>query len=235
MTVVRRRVQLISEIVFGLAVLLWGVSLWLPFVGEWLSEKSVFGLILVGLIVQVIALLDELTRGPGIESAIGHDQDADLDRLRKYVRERRPESADLIEYSSFMVNSLLEDLRRQQTKIRLLICDPTTAVNAWQAQRIRTCISTLRDVTLKDYAGATVRCYQLPASVRGRKIDGYLNIGWYFYGHDLYGVQGTNTMITIRTDAADGRLLRELFEETFELLWNHPRTRELDLAGGSPG
>jgi hypothetical protein len=229
--VVRRRIQLISGVVFAVVFALWATSLWLPFVGEWLSETSVFVVILIGLVVQIITLLDELLRGPGIQTAVGHDQHSDLDTLRGYVRDHRPASADLIEYSSFMVNSLLEDMKRQKTRIRLLICDPDSAVNDWQARRIRTCISTLRDVTFKDYSEATVRCYRQPASLRGRLIDEYLNIGWYFYGHHLYGVQGTNTMITIRTETADGRLLRLLFDETFELLWNHPSTRELDLTG----
>ena len=134
-----------------------------------------------------------------------------------------------------MVNSLLEDLRRQQTEVRLLLCDPSAACNEWQKHRIEACIATLADVTFKGYSKVEVRCYKVPASVRGRKIDDQLNVGWYFYGHDLYGVQGTNTMITLRTENHDGKLFEFLFDQTFDLMWNHPQTRELDLNDPSRG
>jgi hypothetical protein len=229
----RRRLQLISAVIFGIVFILWTLSLWLPFVSDWLVRNNIFGLILIGLIVQVLALLDELIRGRNIDSGIGRDQSQDLDKLRDYVREHRPETADLIEYSSFMVTSLLEDLMRKQVEIRLLICDPDHAVNEWQSRRIRGCISTLCDFTFAGYSKATVRCYQIPASVRGRHIDDLLNIGWYFYGHEVYGVQGTATMITVNTESSEGILLQTLFTEAFDVLWNHPRTRQLDLATGS--
>jgi len=228
--ILRRRFPVISGVIFGIVLILWLVSLWLPFVADWLTAHNIFGLILVGVLVQVLALLDELIRGPEVQAAVGRDQSEDLAKLREYVRDHRPATADLIEYSSFMVNSLLEDLCRQNATIRLLICDPEHAVNEWQKTRIRNVIATLRDVTLRNYAKATVRCYQMPASVRGRKIDDMLNIGWYYYGHELYGVQGTTTMLTVRTWSTEGTLLGALFDESFNMLWNHPATRQLDLA-----
>jgi len=228
----RRRMQLISTIIFGIALILWTMSLWLPFVSEWLVQKNLFTLIVIGLMVQILAVLDEVLRGGDVKSGIGRDQGEDLDRLRKYVHDFRPEKADLLEYSSFMVTQLLEDLMRKRATIRLLICDPDHAINDWQARRIRNCISTLCDFTFADYSKATVRCYRIPASVRGRRIDDLLNVGWYFYGHDFYGVQGTNTMITVNTKSPDGILFQKLFTDSFEMLWNHPQTQQLDLATG---
>jgi hypothetical protein len=229
----RRRMQFISALIFGAIFIVWTVSLWFPFVSDWLVKDNIFGLILIGLMVQVLALLDELIRGRSIESGIGRDQNDDLDRLRNYVHAHRPERADLLEYSSFMVTSLLEDLMRKQVTVRLLICDPDHAINDWQARRIRRCISTLCEFTFSGYSKATVRCYQIPASVRGRHIDNILNMGWYFYGHEAYGVEGTATMITVNTESSEGGLLQALFAEAFDSLWNHPQTQELDLAAGS--
>lgn len=231
--VLRRRVQLISALVFGLIFIAWTISLWLPFVADWLVKNNLFGLIIIGLMVQVVALLDELIRGRNIESGINRDQNEDLEKLRAYVRDRRPEKADLLEYSSFMVTTLLEDLRKRGVAIRLLICDPDHAINDWQTRRIRGCISTLCDFTFHDYAKATVRCYQIPASLRGRRIGDLLNVGWYYYGHEFYGVQGSATMMTANTDSPEGGFLRAQFEEVFNSLWNHPETRQLDLATGS--
>lgn len=230
--ILRRRLQLISAIIFGAVLITWTISLWLPFVSDWLVRNNIFALVVIGLMVQILAVLDELLRGGDLKSGIGRDQNDDLDKLRKYVHEYRPDKADLLEYSSFMVSSLLEELMRKQTTIRLLICDPDHAINEWQARRIRGCISTLCDFTFSGYAKATVRCYQIPVSVRGRQIDDLLNVGWYFYGHELYGIQGTNTMITVNTKSPDGHLLRSLFVEAFEMLWNHPQTQQLDLATG---
>jgi hypothetical protein len=188
---------------------------------------------LIGLVVQVIALLDDMSHAPVMQTAVGRDQYQDLDQLRQYVRDHRNSTADFIEYSSFMVNSLLEDLVRQHATIRLLITHPSCAINDWQRNRINGVIATLRDVTLRDYPNAVVRCYNVPGSVRGRQIDQFLNIGWYFYGHDLYGVQGTNSMITLKTESAEGQVLKQLFDETFYLLWNHPETKQLDFS--APG
>lgn len=216
-------------------LVIWTVSLWLPFIADWLTAHNVFGLILIGLVVQVIAFLDDLGNEPAMRTAIGRDQYRDLNLLRQYVREHRNSNADLIEYSSFMVNPLLEDLVRQHANIRLLISDPTCAINDWQKARINSIITTMRDVTLRNYPKAVVKCYRVPASVRGRQIDQHLNIGWYFYGHGLYGVQGTNTMITLTTESAEGRLLKTLFDEAFEMLWNHPETRQLDFTSPACG
>jgi len=185
------------------------------------------------LIVQVLALLDELIRGRSIESAVGRDQNEDLDKLRKYVRDHRPERADLIEASSFMVTSLLEDLRRKEVAIRLLICDPDHAANEWQSRRIKGCISTMSDFTFAGYSKAVVRCYQVPASMRGRHIDNLLNVGWYYYGDEFYGLLGSATMITVNTESSEGGILLGQFSEVFDLLWNHPQTREVNLANGS--
>jgi hypothetical protein len=231
---IRRHLQILSTITFGLVLALWTASQWFPPLGDWLLQRNAFDVIIIGLLAQALTLLNDLIRPPGIQTAVGQDQYADLDTLKRYVHERRPESADLLEYSSFMVNSLLEDLTRQHATIRLLICDPDAAINKWQTRRIRTCIATLRDVTFKDYPKVTVRCYRVPASVRGREIGQILNIGWYFYGHQLYGVQGTMTMMTVRIDTMEGRILHALFRETFELLWNHPQTRQLDLEAERP-
>lgn len=229
----RRRMQLISAVIFGIVLVVWTISLWLPFVSDWLVRNNIFALVVIGLMVQILAVLDELLRGGDLKSGIGRDQNEDLNKLKKYVHDYRPEKADLLEYSSFMVTSLLEDLMRKQTAIRLLICDPDHAINEWQARRIRGCISTLCDFTFAGYPHATVRCYQIPASVRGRHIDDLLNVGWYFYGHEQYGVQGTATMITVNTKSPDGALLNTLFADAFEMLWNHPQTQQLDLATGS--
>lgn len=231
--ILKRRIPIIAGTVFAILFALWTLSLWIPSVADWLNEQNVFGLIIVGLLAEVLASLDGLSNPRvGIQAAVGNDQNEDLTDLRRFVHERRPATADLLEYSSFMVNSLLEDLTHQDTTIRLLICDPATAINPWQTKRIESCIATLCDVTLRDYQHATVRCYQIPSTVRGRKIDNYLHVGWYFYGHDHWGVQGTNTMLTADVDSYDGHLLQILFDESFELLWNHERTWELDLATG---
>lgn len=226
----RRRVQLISGIIFAALLVVWTASLWLPFIADWLIAHNIIGLLLIGLVVQVIALLDDVGREPVMQAAVGHDQYQDLNELRDYVREHRNCHADLIEYSSFMVNPLIEDLVRHQATIRLLIANPSSAANKWQERRIKNVISTMRDVTIKDYAHATVRCYNVPASVRGRQIDQYLNIGWYIYGHDFYGVTGTNTMITLKTETTEGRFLKEVFDEAFDALWHHPETRQLDFS-----
>ena len=227
---ITRRFPVISGTIFGIALTVWIVSLWLPFVADWLSAHNIFGLIIIAMLVQVLALLDEVIRGPRVETAVGHDQNEDLAKLREFVRDHRPAMADLIEYSSFMVNSLLEELCRQHATIRLLICDPECAINDWQAGRIRATIITLRDITFRNYEQATVRCYRVPASVRGRKLDDLLNLGWYYYGHELYGVQGTATMLTVRTSSTEGRQLEALFNESFDMLWNHPSTRQINLA-----
>src|SRR5258708_32221341 len=92
----KRRLQLLSGIVFGLVVVVWIVSLWFPFFADWLFQHHVFGLVLIGLMVEVLALLDELMQGSGIQTNVGSDQNAELNKLRDYVRHQRHASADTI-------------------------------------------------------------------------------------------------------------------------------------------
>ena len=228
----RRHARLIAGSVFVASLILWTASLWFDFLRNFLTKNEVLTLVLIALIVQVTAQLDDLSSSRDLLSTVHQDQDADLDWLRSYVRSRRPAQADLMEYSSFMVHSLLEDLVRQNAIIKLLICRPDRCINDWQRRRIEACILNLRDVIFVDYNRAEVRCYGVPSSVRGRKIDDYLNVGWYFYGHPIYGVQGTATMMTAKIASDEGRQLAAVFEETFDLLWEHPQTQMLDLRSG---
>lgn len=157
---------------------------------------------------------------------VSPDQHTDSPRIEEDVKRLRPKNADLLEYSSDTVRSLIKTLRNQGCEIRILLRDPSSVNGVLQQTRI---CNRLRSLLTPPRPGSKpvpkikVRCYSRDASVRGRKLgDDLINIGWYI--PDLWDekkeiVGHENPLITADAMSPEGRQLAAWFDNYFDKLW----------------
>jgi hypothetical protein len=161
-------------------------------------------------------------------------EDAAMAEIIGFIDRTRPTKADLLEFSTWSIDSLLMKLREHRTDFRLLMCHPASAISPHQRDTIE---ATLR-VRVTDFADrldrVAIRLHRAPASVRGHKIgdgdDELIVLGWYSYfkrltdpSHfDLTGHR--NSVIVARTSTAEGRVLKKFLDRAFDALWNDPET-----------
>ncbi len=214
-------------VVFGL----WALSEFVPSVRTFLVQSSFFNVLILVLLFEVLRRVVELKlEGRSIGVRVDLNQDEAWPELQRYIQARRPKNIDMIEYSGGTVIAMLEELCRANdaARLRLLLCHPEQARSKFERNRIRSNMDYLVG-KLSTTSRLEIRCYRVPASIRGRCFDGdFLNIGWYTYHNRRGGeeeIQGhVNAMVTTSTSCAEGKKLLATFSQGFDDLWNHPKT-----------
>lgn len=153
------------------------------------------------------------------------------DWFTSFMNRYKPEKVSIIEYSSNYAKSYIEKLvRLRNVEIKLLICNPAYAINKEQSFRICQQIKELKKLK-EEYDSLEIRCYNKPASIRGRNFDDKcLLIGWYTYNTDYKddtrninqeGIQlwGHNNPLLLATKK-NNNLLLEYFNKIFDSYWN---------------
>ena len=155
--------------------------------------------------------------------------------LHQYFKNTKLNSADFIEYSATTIEPILEELKNNYCKIRILLQHPDVAISQLQKNRISSSLDNLFRTIFETYDPKLIefRFYCLPASIRGRNFDNQLvSVGWYTYSSDseeYANIHGnTNPMINISTDNRYGQTLLRFFTKSFNHLWDHPGTVRLD-------
>lgn len=155
----------------------------------------------------------------------------DTDKLLgKLIREEKPNRANILQYSSDKIFSLLEIFCEVETEVFLLLQHPEVAnLMAGDMQRKKICmrIGELLTSLPKDFpkSNIAIRCYEQKASVRGIKFGNYVCIGWYTYDIRLPGYGKNqiwghdNPHITLKLDSAEGKIIESSFDKTFKNLW----------------
>lgn len=150
-----------------------------------------------------------------------------------YIRERRPSSAAMLEFSTATTGSILRALRDVQATIHLLAANPER-VTGWHEARMRRSLTDLLNIDFDGYEQLRMRLYSIPPSLRGRSIGDLIVLGWYthrdnkridafdpasveVWGHD-------NAVVMGRSGEADGTVLANWFSREFQRLWNHRST-----------
>jgi hypothetical protein len=150
-----------------------------------------------------------------------------------YIQRERPRRATMLEFSTATTGPILRALRDVDASIYLLAANPEK-VSGWHESRMR---QALNDHLLIDFSGydkLSVRLYNVPPALRGRRIGNLIILGWYTYrdnkrigtfdpasvevwGHD-------NAVVAARRDEPDGAVLASWFSREFERLWTHRST-----------
>jgi hypothetical protein len=217
-----RHIDRIGRVLIATVIILWILSQFSDALKRWVLEEGLLNVIMIALLVEVISYIVEIkqksSRG---SSRIFKNQFDARQEFEQFIREQKPKKADLIELSSVKIDGLLERLDAN-CDIRLLIQHPQKAVSKLESKRIVDQLCRLQTNTLKDHNKVNIKCYCVPASIRGRNIDEkLLNIGWYTYsGNKEIKVTGhANPMINVYTDTREGRILKEFFTKAFDQLW----------------
>jgi hypothetical protein len=226
---VERRLTVVGSAVIALVILLYVVSQFVPDISQWIITRGFFSVILIVLIIDLLHRVIELKGEPPSLEAY-EDQAQAMPQIQEFIEKERPETSDLLEYSTSSTRSLLQELRKANVRIRLLICHPDNAVSAHERRTIELGIENLRK-DFKDYGNITIKQYRTPASLRGRNIGGkWINVGWYLYsnmdgevdirGHDV-------AMILSDVNTPQGKKLKAMFSWAFDALWQDSTTEEL--------
>jgi hypothetical protein len=225
-----RHIHKVVAIQIFIVIALWGASTILPPLQDWILQHSIFNILIIVLLNDILLSIVELkTSDSTFNVNVFQDEpEAYLD-LRKYIDQKRPKKADLIEYSTATIHDLLETLKRFNCELRILICNPDSAVNDFQRDRINDRIRDLTTLTFLNYPAIEVRMYRLPASIRGRLFDQeYLTVGWHTHTAGPAGLYGhTNPMINVETKTPEGRMMLAMFASAFNELWSAPSTTVL--------
>jgi hypothetical protein len=223
----------VGSALITLVIILYTISQFVPDVGQWIITRGFFNVLLIVLMVDLLRRVIDLKGSPASTEVFENQQQA-LPDVQKFIERKRPETCDLIEYSTSSIRTtLLEDLRRANVRIRLLACQPDNAVTDHERKAIELGIANIqRD--FKDYNRIKVKLYATPASLRGRNLGGKsINVGWYLYSHDDGEIRVSghnNPMIASDAETPQGQKLKQMFTQAFETLWNDPATEELPLA-----
>lgn len=179
-------------------------------------------------------LVEELRRKvqlPPLVVRVYRNQGSAFPVVEDFIDAYSPKTADLLEYSTLTIYDLLYKLKDTGTKIRLLMCHPDSALDEVQKKAIdfQTYILAHKAFPgyLSDTANIEIRLYRTRASLRGRKLGrDLLCVSWYTYrGHELQGHD--NAMILANINSPQGKCLENMFDLTFDSLWNAPDTVQL--------
>ena len=226
---IRRTLAILS----GTITVIWILSQFVPSLGSWLQSEHLLEVITVVLLGEALTVLIEFKRQANAKSVTVHSDQLEASAmLMGYIETHKPTTADLIELSASTVDSVLESLRQNNCKIRLLVQNPESSVTDYQKHRVTQRMNDLASLTFKGYDRCEIKVYSTPAAIRGRLFDDKLvNIGWYTYSSSVIGVYGhSNPLVSATTDTTEGRQLKLMFQQAFESLWNHPQTIGLDAA-----
>src|SRR4051794_13721577 len=210
-----QHIEVVGTAILGSVIALFVVGQFVPPVGNWIISGSLFSVVTVALLVDILGRLAD----PEVRLESHKAWESTREDLIKYIRENRPERADLLEYSAWQLNWLLSELRKVNAQVRILLANPAHAVNAHESRRIEDNLHTLK----RDFPDFAVRLYDVPPSLRGRQIDDYIALGWYthtgsgaevnVHGHD-------NAVVVTRAYCREGRPLEQTFERSFTALWD---------------
>jgi hypothetical protein len=236
-----QHVATIGSVLIILVIIVYLVSEFVPDVGQWIITRGFFNVLLIALIVDLLHRMIEL-KGPTPGTEVFGDQQQTLPEIQKFVEKWRPETCDLLEYSTSSTRILLQELKRANVRIRLLMCHPDYAASPHERSTIEVGIDNVRR-DFKGYKRMTVKLYTTPASLRGRNFGGKLiNVGWYLYSHndgELNLSGHDNAMVLSDAGTPEGQKLKQMFTQAFEALWNDrasvalPLTPEVHRGGGS--
>jgi hypothetical protein len=154
-------------------------------------------------------------------------------QILEYIRQERPRRATMLEFSTATTGSILRALRDVDAIIYLLAANPER-VSGWHESRMRRALSDLLTIDFNAYDKLRVRLYNVPPSLRGRRIGELVTLGWYthrdnkrldsfdpasveVWGHD-------NAIVVGRYSEADGSVMGTWFSREFERLWTHRST-----------
>jgi hypothetical protein len=227
-----QHVAIVGTILITLVITLYIISQFVPDVNQWIITRGFFNVLLIALIIDLLHRVVDLKGAPP-NTEIFDDQQKMLTEIQTFIEKKRPETCDLLEYSTSSIRTLLGELRRANVRIRLLMCHPDQAVTDFERRAIQLGIDNIRR-DFKDYRRIKVKLYTTPASLRGRNFGGKLiNVGWYLYSHTdgKINISGhDNAMVLSDADTPQGQKLKLMFTQAFEVLWNDPETVALVLA-----
>src|SRR5215831_9746298 len=237
---VERHLPLVGTAIIALVIVLYVISQFVPDINQWIITRGFFSVILIVLIIDLIQKVIDLKGSPS-SLEVYEDQEQAMPKIQEFIENEKPETCDLLEYSTWSTRRLLGKLRESNVRIRLLICHPDNAASAHERATIEVGIENLRK-DFKGYQKIIVKQYRAPASLRGRNIGGkWINVGWYLYssiadidgefdisGHDV-------TMILSEAHTPDGQRLKKLFSGAFDTLWTDPTTEDLVLTPAVQG
>jgi hypothetical protein len=213
-----------------------------------LKLGTVAVLFLLGVLIEHVIELRKEAAGEVFED----DWEAEA-RLKAIVLDRKPKTVKLCEYSaaSIPVANLIRLVIRcaDAEEIKLLLCHPRMmsafgedSRNNHQMRRLLTNLEDLSYGTYReeppDKVPLRIRCYQEPASLRGRNFDDrYIALGWYTYDRknkrseapQLWGAE--NPVIVAPTRGDDHNKLKDMFNEVFDDIWERAVPLKTALEG----
>jgi hypothetical protein len=220
---IERNLTLIGSVLVIGVIALYFLAQMVPALNDWIARGGFFNVIAIVLLVDILNRLVQLKSSTPAGAQLYENQDEAMDEVLKFVRDEHPKKADLLEYSTATIQSLLETLRKEHTSIRLLMGHPASAPTDMQQKLITANLHKQAAITFAGYGGVQVKLYRKPAALRGRNLDNKLiNLGWYTYEGELHGHD--NAMVVARVSTPDGQNLKAMFDRAFEALWNDPTT-----------
>lgn len=222
-------IALFGSVIVGLAVVLFIVSRFVADVGRWIQTSGFFAVLAIALLVDILGRLVD----PDPQLDVYEDWEGTREATVNFIRAGRPRTADLLEYSCWQLGWLMSELQRTQTRVRILVAHPDSAVSPREKRRIEDNL----DMLQHDYPNYVIRLYRAPAGLRGRRLDDLLALSWYAHSYDENGelcISGhQNAVILGRNYTKQGRNLERTFDSVFHALWDDQNSVALETYTGT--
>lgn len=163
------------------------------------------------------------------------------DDMSAVLSQNEVAKARLLEFSTDSIHTnLLREMVSRNYTVQLLVSHPNAAPNVYQQQTLEKYVRELALIK-EQYTSPQmfeVRCYEQPASLRGRKIgNAIITISWFTYGRQRiertnmsellkqarrpYDLEGhTNVLISASLSSNEGRILESMFDRVFDDIWH---------------
>ncbi len=225
-----RHIDGVSRLLILAAVGWWALGEFVPLIHTWPVYESLWPLVMVALLIEVIHRLSDL-KATGGDLTVFRDQGAALPRLLEYLDSHTPRKADFILQSSVSMRPVVYKLANQGTPVLLLVQHPLSAISKHKGKHIRDTIVGLQE----DLSGrrVTILCYRSPASIRGCRLgDQMIAMGWYRYDSGAPGVLhgDGNAVIVASLSCEEGRVLDATYGAALEALVSARDTVDASVA-----
>jgi uncharacterized membrane protein len=220
----RKNAQIISGIVFFVALLLFAFGFFVPIP---MTVYLVAAIFLLQLLIEHVLRIERSEESP---NRVFAEEVEGLTWVTGYIKNHSPEKVDMLEYSGSTVTNTFRELTKANAKIRLLVFDPRKVDDHMQRDMIEDSYRQkkweLANVRYDKEKNIEIAFYDTTPTLSGFCLDDQcVGVGWYLVEKSSKGepvfTGHCNPFMICRSSTQEGAILTKFFKKHFDEIWTH--------------